>query len=92
MPTLHNEKLISANFEQKNFAHFLKRFADFRANFFCSKSAEMKILLCNVAMGNKLYEIIFLINVLKIEAYEANSPLQKKFCDFSQRGYFFGFY
>ena len=28
----------------------------------------------------------------KIEAYEANSPLQKRFCDFSQRGYVFGFY
>jgi len=57
--TLHNKKFISAGFEQKKIAHFLKRFADFRANFFCSKSAEIKILLCNVDMGNKLYEIFF---------------------------------
>ena len=37
MPTLHNKKLISADFEQKIFAHFLKCFADFRANFFWLK-------------------------------------------------------
>ena len=54
-----NKKLISANFEQKIFTHFLKRFADFRANFFFSKWAEMKILLCNVAIGNKHHEIYF---------------------------------
>ena len=59
MATLNNKKFISADFEQKMFAHFFKRFADFRAIFFCSKSAEMKILLCNVAMGSKLYEIFF---------------------------------
>ena len=31
-------------------------FADFQAKMFCSKSAEMKILLCKVGMGIKLYE------------------------------------
>ena len=36
----------------------------------------MKILFCDVGMGNELYEIIFFIYVSKIEAYEANSPLQ----------------
>ena len=59
MPTLHNKKLISADFEENIFAHFFKRFADFRAKIFCSKSAEMKILLFNVAMGKKLCEINF---------------------------------
>ena len=59
MPTLHDIKKFSADFEQKSFAHFLKRLADFRAKRFCSKSAEMKILLCNVGMGNKLYGIFF---------------------------------
>ena len=61
MPILNNKKLVSADFEQKFFAHFFKQFADFRANNF------------------------FLTSVSKIEAYEANSPLQKRFCDFSQR-------
>ena len=42
MTTLHNKKNISADFEQKKFAHFLKRFAKFGAIFF-SKSAELKI-------------------------------------------------
>ena len=42
MPKLPNKKLISGDFEQKFFAHFLQRFADFRAIFVCSKSAEMK--------------------------------------------------
>ena len=28
----------------------------------------------------------------KIGAFEANSPLQKRFCDFSQRGYVFRSY
>ena len=47
----------SSNF----FAHFLKRFADFdfRANVFCSKLAEMKILLCKVGMGIKLLKYFF---------------------------------
>ena len=43
-------------------------------------------------MGKKLYEIIFFIHVSKIEAYEANLPLQKRFCDISQWGYVFGLY
>ena len=41
MPTLHNNKKNSADFEQKKIAHFLKRFANFGATFFCSKSAEI---------------------------------------------------
>ena len=55
MSTLHIKKIILADFEQKNVAHFLKRFVNFWANFFCSKSDEMKILLGNVGMGNKHY-------------------------------------
>ena len=34
----------------------------------------------------------FLSYVVKNGAYEANSPVQKRFSDFSQRGYVFGFY
>ena len=59
MPTLHNKKFVSVDFEQKKIGHFLKRLANFRAEFFCSKSAEMKILLCNAGMENKLYEVKF---------------------------------
>ena len=59
MPTLHNKKFSSADFEQNKFDHSLKRFANFRAKYFCSKSAEMKILLCKVGMGITLYEIKF---------------------------------
>ena len=43
-------------------------------------------------MGYQLYEVNFFYVCVKIEAYEANSPLQKRFRDFSQRGYVFGFY
>ena len=60
-----------------------KRFANFRVKCFCSKLGEMKILLCNVGIRNKLYEIRLLS---KIGAYEANSPVQKRLRDFSQRG------
>ena len=59
MPTLHNKENISADFEQKKNCPFLKRFANFWAKCFCSKSAEMNILFFNVGMGNKLYEIYF---------------------------------
>ena len=59
MPTLHNKELISVDFEQKSFAHFLKRFANSRAKFFGSKSAEMKILFCKMGIRNKLYETKF---------------------------------
>ena len=59
MPTLHNKIKNSADFEQKNFAHFLKRFANFGAKSFCSKSAEIKILSCKVGIGNNFYEIFF---------------------------------
>ena len=59
MSTLINKIFVSANFEQKNFGRFFKRFANFGANFFCSKSPETKILLSNVDMGIKLYFINF---------------------------------
>ena len=59
MSTLVNKIFVSADFEQKNFGRFFKRFANFWAKFFCSKSAETKILLSNVDMGIKLYLIIF---------------------------------
>ena len=55
MPTLLNEKIFRPILRKK----FLLFFANFRANFFCPKSAEMKILLWNVGMGNKLYEMNF---------------------------------
>ena len=35
---------------------------------------------------------IILIYVVKIGTYEANTPLQERFRDFSQSGYVFGFY
>ena len=54
---IENHKIFQCEALKKKFAHFLKRFANFGANFFCSKSAEMKILLCNVGIRNKLYEI-----------------------------------
>ena len=54
---------VLADFEQKNIGQFFKRFANFWANFFCSKSAETKILLSNVDMGIKLNLINFLIYV-----------------------------
>ena len=56
---LHNKILILVDFEPKNFGRFFRFSANFRPNFFCSKSAEMKILLCKVDMGNKLYEVKF---------------------------------
>ena len=75
MPTLHNKKFSSADFEQNKFDHSLKRFANFRAKYFCSKSAEMKILLCNVGMGKTNFmKLYFFIYVSKIGAYESNSP------------------
>ena len=64
MPTLHNKNFILVDFEQKRNGQFLKGFANFRANF-CSKSAEMKTLFCNVGMGNKLYEVKKNIYVVK---------------------------
>ena len=51
----------------------------------------MKISLGNVVVSNTLYEIIFFY-VSEVGAYKANTPLQKRFCDFSQRGYIFGFF
>ena len=56
---------ISVNFSLlsfhglKNFGRFFKRFANFWAKIFCSRSAETKILLDNVDMGIKLYLINF---------------------------------
>ena len=88
MATLQNKKLIPADFEENNFAHFLKRFDDFRAKMFCSNLAEMKIVLCNVAMGNKRYKI-FIFFASKIEAFGANLSLQNRFHGFSRRGYVF---
>ena len=39
--------------------YFWPKIGKIGKNFFCSKSAEMKILLCKVGMGNKPYEIKF---------------------------------
>ena len=47
----------TTDFEQKKFGRFFRFFPDFRPKFFCSKSAEMKILLCKVDMGITLHEI-----------------------------------
>ena len=48
---------ISADFEQTNFG---RKSAKNQPIFFCSISAEMKIMLYKVGMGIKLYEIYFL--------------------------------
>ena len=61
---------------------FFKTFCRFSGNF-CSKSAEMKILLCNVAMGNKLYEIFFFdLCVKKLELMKQIHHFKKGFVIF----------
>ena len=75
--TLHNKIFVLAYFEQKNFgSFFLSVLAIFGQNFFCSKSAETKILFSNVDMGIKLYLISFFdLCCQKIEpTYAVNSP------------------
>ena len=57
--TLHNKIFNSANFKEKNLGRKSAENRKNRANFFTSKSAKMKILLCNVDMGNRLYEVKF---------------------------------
>ena len=57
MPTLHNKIFISSDFEQKKFGQ---------------KTAKMKILLCKVGIGIKLYEI-WKVLTLHEKAY-ATSP------------------
>ena len=47
------------NFLAFSIIYYRPIFSDFRPIFFCSKSAEMKILLCKVGMGIKLYETKF---------------------------------
>ena len=59
MSTFHNKIFISADFELEYFRRFFRFLANFRQKFFGSKSAEMKISLCKVDMGKKLYVIIF---------------------------------
>ena len=44
------------------------------------------------AWGTNFMKNSFFIHLVKNGANEANSPLQKRFRDFSQRGYVFGFY
>ena len=60
-----NKIFDSADFEQKKFAQKLAKRLKNRPKFFCSKSAESKILLSHVDMGIKLYLIYFLVYVLK---------------------------
>ena len=55
------QKINFGQFWAKIFCPFFETFCRFSGKFFCSKLAEMKILLCNVAMGNKLYEVIFFL-------------------------------
>ena len=55
MPTLHNKIKNSADFEQNKICPFFETFCQF----WDSKSAEIKTLLYNVGIGNKLYEIFF---------------------------------
>ena len=59
MPTLYNKIYLLDDFEQKKFAPKLTKRLKNRPKYFCSKSAEMKILLSNVDMGTKLYFIVF---------------------------------
>ena len=81
--TLHNKIFISADFESKNFARFFRFSANFRSNFFDSKSTEMKILLCKVNMRNKLYEIkIFELCCNKMELMKQIQLFEKGFVIF----------
>ena len=77
-PRCARQKIISGDLEQKLFAHFLKRLANFQANFFCSKSAEIIFLLCNVGMENKLYEINFFDLCVKNWSLLSKFPSSKK--------------
>jgi len=55
---LHNKIFILADLEQKFFGWKWAKKRKKWPNFFCSKSAEMKILLCKGGMEIKLYETI----------------------------------
>ena len=55
----HNKIFILADFEPKDFGRKWAKNRKNWPNFFCSKSAEMKILLCKGGMGIKLYETFF---------------------------------
>ena len=70
--TLNNKIFISVDFESKNFDRKLAENRNNRANFFGSKSGEMKILLCKVDMRNTLYEIKF------FELYSKKMELMKQ--------------
>ena len=81
--TLHNKIFISADFEAKKFAWKLTKNRKNRRNFFGSKSAKMKILLCKVDMGNKLYETKFFdLWCKKLELMEQNHLLKIGFVIF----------
>ena len=71
------------NFEPKKFRRFFRFLPDFRPNFFDSKSAEMKVLLWKVDMGNKLYEIKFFeLCSKKLELMKQNHLLKMGFVIF----------
>ena len=64
---LHNKIFISTDFEAKIFRRFCTENRKNRRNFFASKSAEMKILLCKWHMAIKSYFIknfLFIIEKL----------------------------
>ena len=71
------------------FWNVLPIFGDF---FFAQNRPKGKFYYAMWVLGTNFMKYFFPIYVSKIGAYEANSPLQKRFCDFSQRGYVFGFY
>ena len=60
------------------------------AEFFCSKSAEMKILLCKGGMGIKLYETIFFIYVVRKLSLFSKCTLKKEVLWFFSNGLRFG--
>ena len=90
--TLNYKIFISADFEPKKFSRFFRFSANFRSKFFDSKSTEWKFYYAKWIWGTNFMKQIFLSYIVKNGAYEANSHVQKRFSDFSQRGYVFGFY
>ena len=90
---LHNKIFISADFEPKQFGRFFRFSAKSWPKFFGSKSAEMKILLCKMDTGNKLYELNFFeLCSKKIELMKQNHLLKLGFVIFLKGAPFSDFF
>ena len=91
--TLHNKIFIFVDFEPKKFRRFFRFSVILWANFFGSKLAETKILLCKVDMGNKLYEIFFFeLCSKKLELMKQNHLLKIGFVIFLKGATFSDFF